>query len=310
MGQHRMTIVSFVCIFVLGGQRGTLPEQHVVEQFDEVHCRTRDHGIVYRLYCPNLPGPWPLVVWFHGRGEAGNDNQQQLAWLELMLDPPDRPFPACVVALQRPSNSPRWLTHRPDSEDAFVLLDKVLADVMAAHAIDRDRVILCGISSGATAVWAYAQRHPHRFSALAPLATTVVPAKLEGLTSIPIWAFQSTTDGATSVGSVGQFIDRIRQQGGPARLTIIQSQTHDCWTQAFKVHGLREWMISQFRQNPSVAFSPVPADSQFWDSCLRGKSCCLIVLSGCLLLIVFVGCLTMRGFRPVLRGRFSPSQER
>ena len=296
-----MTMFTCISLFVLGAQRGTLPEPHVVEKFSEVYCRSGDRPIVYRLFCPNSPGPWPLIVWFHGRGEAGNDNQQQLAWLELMLEHSGRPFPACVVALQRPSPSPRWLTYCPGSEDAFELLDEVLTDVVAHHAIDPDRVILCGISSGGSAVWAYAKRHPHRFSALAPLATTVVPEQVEGLTSIPIWAFQSAADGDASVENVGQFVDRLRQQGGPAHLTIVKSQTHDCWTQAFKDYGLTEWMLSQLRQSSEGTCNSVSANSRFRSSWFRRKSCYRIMLSGCLLVIAFIGLFKMVGIGPLSR---------
>jgi len=193
------------------------------------------------------------------------------------------------------------LTYCPGSEDAFELLDEVLTDVVAHHAIDPDRVILCGISSGGSAVWAYAKRHPHRFSALAPLATTVVPEQVEGLTSIPIWAFQSAADGDASVENVGQFVDRLRQQGGPAHLTIVKSQTHDCWTQAFKDYGLTEWMLSQLRQSSEGTCNSVSANSRFRSSWFRRKSCYRIMLSGCLLVIAFIGLFKMVGIGPLSR---------
>ena len=43
----------------------------------------------YRLFVPRGARPgerFPLLIWFHGAGEAGDDNVLQMRWMELMLD--------------------------------------------------------------------------------------------------------------------------------------------------------------------------------------------------------------------------------
>lgn len=226
----------------------TLPDSRIVGLFEPHQCYRKASTIRYRLYRPQPTGRsrLPLLVWFHGRGEAGRDNTQQLAWLELLLQRDT--FPAYVVALQRPAESPSWSgpwTQHRDS--AFADVDAVVDDLLATELIDPDRLILAGISSGGSAVWHYAKRHPHRFAALVPLATTIPPTTRDGLTRTPIWAFQSTGDGIDSVRRMREFVGMIEDAGGMTRLTVVPSRSHDCWTEAFVHYPLRDWMLAQRR---------------------------------------------------------------
>lgn len=48
------------------------------EVVDEFEFHTTDNGLNYRLYAPASKKPLPLVIWFHGGGEGGDNNTTQL----------------------------------------------------------------------------------------------------------------------------------------------------------------------------------------------------------------------------------------
>ena len=77
---------------------GTVPRPDVVGRFQVQHCRVDQESVRFRLYRPDVKQPLPLIIWLHGRGEAGDNNQDQLAWLELILTDREQAFPGYILA--------------------------------------------------------------------------------------------------------------------------------------------------------------------------------------------------------------------
>jgi len=230
-----------------------------------------DRAIVYRLYAPPCAAharELPLLLWFHGRGESGDDQRRQLAWLELILQDGARnvEFPALIVAPQFPRGAPPWVARPSGNEedsgrsDPLRDVDRIVADVQSRYRVDTRRMSLAGISQGATAAWEYARRHPGRFAGLLSLAATdtrnlTAPATHDcpSQTTPPpaVWAFQSTADGPRLQAHITARIAELRRAGRPAHATMVDSRDHDCWTAALRDHRAHRWLIRQ--QLPAVA---------------------------------------------------------
>jgi pimeloyl-ACP methyl ester carboxylesterase len=231
--------------------------------FDSREFRYGDGGqeseqFKYRLFVPVIsPGKkFPILVWLHGFGEAGNDNLNHMAWLgSRVMSPPwqRQRFPYFVLCVQCPANNPIWNDHMIRVNDA------ILEDVLSAYPIDPNRVYLCGISSGGTGCWEYALRRPDRFAAVAPLAASQIHGDLHSLKDVPVWTFHSTDDIESSVTGARRNAANLRAAGGNVKLTEIDSASHDCWTAAFHKHQLLDWMLAQRRGGPIVM------DVRSWD---------------------------------------------
>ncbi len=244
-------MVSKAMIVCLAAMLGTTPKSEVIEKFHVQHCLVGAESVRFRLFRPEAKQLMPLIVWLHGYGEAGCNNKDQLAWLELIVQ--DH-LPAYILALQRPQAEPRWLTTSGNS-DPLECLMAIIEDAVERFAIDHDRIYLCGISAGASGCWELARRHPGRFAAMLPLATTLVGDDAQTLVRTPVWAFQSSADGADSVKSVAQMIRNINAEGGRAHLTLIHSDRHDCWTAALGRYQALEWLL---RQTGDWDLDPLP----------------------------------------------------
>jgi len=199
----------------------------------------------YRLFTPvnrDAKIQYPLVVWLHGydQTEIRNRNTGQLLHLEdLIFREPKHPekYPFYFLAPQMPEGVRSW-----DSESLMALIDKIVA----SHAIDPQCISVTGLSVGGSGCWQLALHYPDRIAAASPMASGGCDVnQIAKLTSVPVWAFNSTGDRVIPIERIRQTIDALKDAGGSCRLTEIDSNAHGCWNEAFRGHEVLAWLISQ-----------------------------------------------------------------
>jgi poly(3-hydroxybutyrate) depolymerase len=129
--------------------------------------------------------------------------------------------------------------------------------IVADYPVDKDRIYLSGVSSGGTGCWEFAIRNSSVFAAVVPLGSAGTGnSNLRLLLNVPIWAFHSANDDKTPVEGVRKTVQTLARLGGNVHLTEVQIHQHDCWTQAFQVYGVLDWLLSQRRH--AVPAGPPP----------------------------------------------------
>lgn len=222
----------------------------------------------YLMYAPKAYGKdpkvrWPLILFLHGSGEAGN-NLQKLTKTGLPLNLQQNPdFPFLVISPQLaapgPSSASSPMINDPDIylanygwgkaiEALEVLLDRLITE----YPVDRQRVYLTGLSLGGFGAWDYALRHPGRFAAVVPIAggytfsSTSAPENICGLKNLPIWAFHGKLDEAVPFELSQILVDALKTCSGKARLTLYPDGDHHAsWTRAYADPALWEWLLAQ-----------------------------------------------------------------
>lgn len=130
----------------------------------------------YTIYIPPNYDPtrsYPLMVMLHGGSSNGNlflgvALGNNMSWLE---------YDQHLWDEFTPQWSPDWIVVAPDGYGQVLwrwmgeqdVLD-VLADVEANYNVDRDRVVLCGLSNGGIGAHNIGMRHAHLFSAVIAMA--------------------------------------------------------------------------------------------------------------------------------------------
>lgn len=184
---------------------------------------------------------WPLLVFFHGRGERGQD----LALVKVHGPPKliaaGQTFPFIVVSPQCSDDDYWW---------NYVTLAAFVDDIVRRFRVDRDRVYLTGLSMGGFATWALAQNAPGRYAAIAPICGGGDPRFAERLRDTPVWAFHGAKDPTIPAQRTREMIKGIRAAGGAPRLTIYPNAGHDSWTKTYENPQLYAWLLSHRRRRP------------------------------------------------------------
>lgn len=209
---------------------------------------TRKVALDYLLYLPkeydaNGVRRFPLIVFLHGAGERGSDLQLVTKHGPPMLvkDRPD--FPFVVVSPQCPAGQ-TW---------DIDVLNGLLDEVLAKHAIDARKVFLTGLSMGGYGAWKWAIASPQRFAAVAPICGGGDPLgvrlaggdQLQALKRLPIWAFHGAKDNVVKLSESERMVDAFKQIGDDARLTVYPEAGHDSWSETYLNQELYDWFLKQ-----------------------------------------------------------------
>ena len=240
----------------------------------EVSIRTgsdTERTFSYRLMRPDPDldaAPYPLVVFLHGAGERGSDNQRQLKYLpEWMASERNRAdHPCFLIALQCPEGE-SWAPFDRSNDMAPVPgppQDPLLAVVRAidlladSEPIDRTRIYLTGLSMGGYGAWRLASLHPDRFAAVVPICGGGDPVEADALTGMQIWAVHGTEDSVVPERLSRVMVEAVRDAGGIVRYSPLEGVPHDSWTPAYRHLGVIQWMFRK-RLAPE-AEGPVPVE--------------------------------------------------
>ena len=215
-------------------------------------------------YCVRKTGDWsgndaPAVLLFlHGAGERGNDNQNQLRHCaaDLVNFCETEKIKAVLLFPQCPQNV-MWIEQSwslpehemtpeptPQLRHALELLDSVIAQ----EKCDPKRVYISGISMGGFGTWEALSRRPESFAAAIPVCGGGDVAQAPKLKDIPIRAFHGSADSAVMVKRSRDMVKAIRAAGGTKiSYTEYPGVNHDSWTATYADHANLRWLFSQSR---------------------------------------------------------------
>ncbi len=246
----------------------SVPAQADTPEFAPGEVTVDGHGYRYRLLLPPAatPAPHPLVVYLHGAGERGSDNERQLHWLPRTLaEAPNRArFPCFVLAVQCPDGE-QWvdvpwaesestpLPERPSRAMAAVLV--ALAEVMAARPVDPARVYLTGLSMGGYGTFDLAARQPARFAAALAVCGGGDERQAAALAGLPFSIWHGDQDRAVPVVRSRTMAAALRAADGDVHYTELPGVGHDSWKQAYGEGGALGWLFAQRR--PAAAAAPI-----------------------------------------------------
>jgi predicted peptidase len=198
---------------------------------------------------------YPLIIFLHGAGERGNDNEIQIIHIKkLFLDENNKEkYPAFVIAPQCPIGK-RWVEtnwavskhHMPKQpSETITLVMKLIDDMLEKYPIDPTRIYVTGLSMGGFGTWDIICRYPDKFAAAIPICGGGDVGKANLLTDIPVWAFHGSADNVVKVNLSRDMIKAIKDLGGNPKYTEYKGVGHNSWENAYKEEALLEWLFKQ-----------------------------------------------------------------
>jgi predicted peptidase len=223
----------------------------------------KDNTLSYRLLKPDnydKKTKYPLVLFLHGAGECGKDNEAQLKHgvAEFATKENRKNYPCFLVAPQCPSvRGGGWakidfrakeikLADKP-SEPGRLALELVDA-LQKEYSIDSKRIYVTGLSMGGYGTWDAICRHPDKFAAAVPVCGGGDLNQAEKIAKLPIWVFHGAKDGAVKVERSRDMVEAIKKAGGKPKYTEYPEVGHDSWVKAYKDGDMMKWLFAQKRK--------------------------------------------------------------
>ncbi|MGI9471208.1 MAG: dienelactone hydrolase family protein [Rubripirellula sp.] len=216
----------------------------------------------YRMMAPaqiESGKKYPLVLFLHGAGERGSDNQKQLVHGAAEFAKPERrrEFPAYVLFPQCPSDQ-RWVESDwdlPSGRDQFpdepsVPMAQVLAlvdSLVTELPIDPNRLYVTGLSMGGQGTWFAAVAPPKRFAAMLEVCGGGDPSWANRYTGTPVWALHGQADSVVPVSRGREMIIALTEAGHTPELRYVEypGVGHNSWTRTYARDDVYRWLFSQ-----------------------------------------------------------------
>lgn len=219
-------------------------------------------SLQYRLLRPEGERPgkrYPLVLFLHGAGERGSDNEKQLTHGgQMFLNPVNRErYPAFVLAPQCPETGYWAYPARPTSflpaampfhepvPPVFQILKELVDTYLTLPEVDTSRVYIIGLSMGGMATYDLVIRYPDVFAAAIPICGTVNPARLKPAKPVAFRIFHGDADNVVPVEGSRQAYQALKRAGASVEYIEFPGCDHGSWTPAFRTPDFMEWLFKQ-----------------------------------------------------------------
>ena len=205
------------------------------------------NGTHYYISVPDNPTEaMPLVVFLHGSGE--NSSFKKLGGIT----------PVKYVKKKEPYKIGKFVFIAPHSpggswgkdstqKKLMELIEKTAND----YRIDKNRIILAGMSRGAMGVWSIAGHYPNYFAGIVPVSNQAAH-HIDKYLNLPIFAMAGNKKGKFDEPEINRkmkkIIDEINRKSGKnlARFITIDGETHGgAQNKGFVRRDLYEWMLAQ-----------------------------------------------------------------
>lgn len=238
------------------------------------------NGVVlpYRLYIPDgiaTDQPLPVIVFLHGAGERGNDNQLPLITdcelLNRIMNDPDR-YP-CMIVIPQCAQDAQWVD-TPWSEGNYSVdeipmsryltaVKELLDSLEEEYTIDPSRRYITGLSMGGFGTWDMIMRYPRTFAAALPICGGADLTKAPRLLDIAIRTYHGSADTAVPVTGTRAMAAAMELYDAPLfSYTEIEGADHGIWGDIYRSEETAEWLFAQQRDESLLYWGDPDQDNR------------------------------------------------
>ena len=220
-------------------------------------------GVPFRLSFPksyqhnvNDGKEYPLIIMLHGKGERGDiyDNEWSLKWGgKEQRDAVDKGKIDAFV-LHPQSQSGFW------GASHFQAISELIEHFGDNIKVDRDRVVIHGLSSGGQGIWEFVseQQYSKLFAAAIPMSAASTTygedSDIESYIHLNLWLAQGDKDTNPTSFTAKNLVDKINNRGGNVRYTLYENTGHSTWNKMYNEPDFFPFINRAHKTNPHVFF--------------------------------------------------------
>jgi predicted peptidase len=249
-----ITTAIFCCVSLIVKAQ---PSRFSVEHYINDKGDTLNYRMLYPDY--DTLRKYPLVIFLHGSGERGNDNDAQLKWgvINFATDEMMVKHPAIVIAPQCPdemswsnfsrSNNNTMMTLQPQPSKPMQLVMELIRQLIKNMPVDTNRIYITGLSMGGYGTYDAIERYPNLFAAAMPVCGGGDVSKAATIAHIPIWIFHGAEDAAVNPIYSLDMAQALTKAGAHPGLTMYPETGHFSWLAAYSDMNAMEWLFRQHK---------------------------------------------------------------
>jgi predicted peptidase len=227
----------------------------------EKYVSEKGDTLLYRQLFPDADTmrKYPLVIFLHGSGERGNDNEAQLKWgvMNFATDQNMVLHPALVIAPQCPEKM-SWsnFSREKNSTDAKLqstptkpmeLLIELIHKIIKTMPVDSNRIYITGLSMGGFGTYDAIERYLNLFAAAVPVCGGGDASKAPLIARLPIWIFHGSEDPAVNPKYSLGMLEALSKAGAHPGFTQYPETGHFSWLAAYSDQAMLEWLFRQHK---------------------------------------------------------------
>ena len=219
-------------------------------------------SLPYRLLLPedyDIKEKYPLLVFLHGAGERGSDNELQLTHGsdQFLTSVFRKKYPAIIVFPQCPKDA-YWATilsrevplkfsysKRPKKNPTLDLVEGMLKTVLSNYRIDKSRIYIGGLSMGAMGTFELVYRNPRLFAAAFAICGGANP-KIARKIRRPMWRIDhGEADSVVPFTLSKQMAAALKKKKAQVSFNRYPGVNHNSWDKVFADPAFLPWLFSQ-----------------------------------------------------------------
>ncbi|HMJ70128.1 MAG TPA: prolyl oligopeptidase family serine peptidase [Cyclobacteriaceae bacterium] len=219
----------------------------------------------YRLLLPenfDKSKKYPLVLFLHGAGERGNDNEKQLVLgMPRFVEPGNRKnLPCIVIAPQCPliqswhsaktnrdvSPPVREFDYTKPIPKPLQLAIDLTNSIINEGSVDKSKVVIAGLSMGGMGTFEAVGRFPKLFVAAAPICgggDTKFYSSTQA--KVDFWIFHGDADATVDVKYSLAMYARLQELKANVKYTGYPGVGHNSWDNAFAEADFLPWLLGK-----------------------------------------------------------------
>lgn len=257
-----MTKIKFVILVVC------ILQSLLSVQAQSFEARSFEHKkltLPYRISYPDnydKTKQYPLVIFLHGAGERGNDNEKQLTHgsSQFLLAENRAKYPAIVIFPQCPTDM-YWAPIKERTNGfSYVKSSKATEPMLAVmclvnalvknEAVDKGRIYIMGLSMGGMGTLDFISRKPKTFAAAISICGGIHTERVNKIVSMPLRLYHGTDDVVVSFQHSENIYNKLKAKGSKkVELIAYKGVNHDSWTNAFAEEDFLEWLFENKLNN-------------------------------------------------------------
>lgn len=204
----------------------------------------KSQHLPYRILLPrnyDSTKDYPMLIFLHGIGESGTDNEKQLLWGASLFqaDSIRNNYPAFIIFPQCPS-SHYWFDNW-----GIKSLNTLVQELVATYRVDMKKLYIGGLSMGAYGTYAMVSENPGTFAAAIAISGDGNVKKAHAMAKTKWRIFAGKKDEVVSSGKSEKMAKALAKAGASVLFKVYPEANHkESWVNAFAEPDFCSWLFS------------------------------------------------------------------